>query len=47
MGEYQDIRRPEPPTYRGYTVYCITYIQTNSPVIIPFVHIVYILLQIV
>ena len=20
MGEYQDIRRPEPPTYRGYTV---------------------------
>ena len=21
MGEYQDIRRPEPPTYRGYTVF--------------------------
>ena len=27
MGEYQDIRRPEPPTYRGYTV--LTYYFEN------------------
>ena len=29
MGEYQDIRRQEPPTYRGYTVQELKYIRAT------------------
>ena len=29
MGEYQGVRRPEPPTYRGYTVQEFKYIRAT------------------